>query len=73
MSNVYYNNDWKQKVIDFMEIFELSFLNNMGAVSYTHLLLSIYNEGGKRGLIENINAALPFMDEDMRELSLIHI
>lgn len=30
MSNVYYNNDWKQKVIDFMEIFELSFLNNMG-------------------------------------------
>ena len=29
-------------------------------------LLSIYNEGGKRGLIENINAALPFMDEDMR-------
>ena len=31
-------------------------------------LLSIYNEGGKRGLIENINAALPFMDEDMREL-----
>ena len=32
-------------------------------------LLSIYNEGGKRGLIENINAALPFMDEDMRELA----
>ena len=31
-------------------------------------LLSIYNEGGKRGLMENINAALPFMDEDMREL-----
>lgn len=30
MSNVYYNNDWKQKVIDFMEIFELSFLNNRG-------------------------------------------
>ena len=28
-------------------------------------LLSIYNEGGKRGLMENINAALPFMDEDM--------
>ena len=27
-------------------------------------LLSIYNEGGKRGLMENINAALPFMDED---------
>ena len=29
-------------------------------------LLSIYNEDGKRGLTENINAALPFMDEDMR-------
>ena len=29
-------------------------------------LLSIYNEGGKRGLMENINVALPFMDEDMR-------
>ena len=32
-------------------------------------LLSIYNEGGKRGLVENMNAALPFMDEDMRELA----
>mgnify|MGYP001518947967 FL=1 len=32
-------------------------------------LLSIYNEGGKRGLTENINAALPFMDEDMQELA----
>ncbi len=32
-------------------------------------LLSIYNEDGKRGLTENINAALPFMDEDMRELA----
>ena len=31
--------------------------------------MSIYNEGGKRGLMENINAALPFMDEDMRELA----
>ena len=30
-------------------------------------LLSIYNEGGKRGLM--VNAALPFMDEDMRELA----
>ena len=29
-------------------------------------LFSIYNEDGKRGLTENINAALPFMDEDMR-------
>ncbi len=34
-------------------------------------LLSIYNEDGKRGLTENINAALPFMDEDMRELAKI--
>ena len=32
-------------------------------------LLSIYNEGGKRGLMENINAALPFMDEEMRALA----
>ena len=32
-------------------------------------LLSIYNEGVKRGLMENINVALPFMDEDMRELA----
>ena len=32
-------------------------------------LLSIYNEGGKRGLMEKVNAALPFMDEDMRELA----
>lgn len=31
--------------------------------------MAIYNEGGKRGLMENINAALPFMDEDMRELA----
>ncbi len=28
-------------------------------------LLSIYNEGGKRALIENVNAALPYMDADM--------
>ena len=32
-------------------------------------LLSIYNEGGKRALIENVNAALPYMDADMRELA----
>ena len=32
-------------------------------------LLSIYNEGGKRGLIENVNAALPYMDADMWELA----
>ena len=30
--------------------------------------MSIYNEGGKRRLIENVNAALPYMDADMREL-----
>ena len=32
-------------------------------------LLSIYTEGGKRALIENVNAALPYMDADMRELA----
>lgn len=32
-------------------------------------LLSIYNEVGKRALIENVNAALPYMDADMRELA----
>ena len=32
-------------------------------------LLSIYHEGGKREVMENINSALPFMDEDMRELA----
>lgn len=32
-------------------------------------LLSIYNEGNKRSLIENINAALPYMEEDMRNLA----
>ena len=29
-------------------------------------LMSIYSEGGKREVMENINVALPFMDEDMR-------
>ncbi len=32
-------------------------------------LLSIYAEDSKGALIENINAALPFMDADMRELA----
>lgn len=32
-------------------------------------LLSIYHEGSKQTLIENITAALPFMDEDMRALA----
>lgn len=35
-------------------------------------LLSIYNEGGKRALIENVNAALPYMDADMREACKAH-
>lgn len=30
MSNVSYDSDWKQKVLDFMEIFQLSFINQMG-------------------------------------------
>lgn len=32
-------------------------------------LLSIYNEDGKAQLIENMTAALPYMDADMRELA----
>lgn len=32
-------------------------------------LISIYNEGGKAQLVANITAALPFMDEDMKELA----
>lgn len=32
-------------------------------------LLSIYHEGSKAQLIENMTATLPFMDEDMRELT----
>ena len=32
-------------------------------------LLSIYADGSKRALLDNINAALPFMDADMRELA----
>lgn len=32
-------------------------------------LLNIYHEGSKTQLIENMTAALPFMDEDMRELA----
>ena len=31
--------------------------------------MSIYAEGSKGVLLENINAALPFMDADMRELA----
>lgn len=32
-------------------------------------LLSIYHEGSQAQLRENISAALPYMDEDMRELA----
>ena len=32
-------------------------------------LLSIYADSSKQALLENINAALPYMDADMRELS----
>lgn len=32
-------------------------------------LLSIYYEGSKAQLVKNMTAALPFMDEDMRELA----
>ena len=31
-------------------------------------LLSIYHEGSKAQLTENINATLPYMDADMRHL-----
>ena len=33
-------------------------------------LLSIYHEGSKAQLTENINATLPYMDADMRELAI---
>lgn len=32
-------------------------------------LLSIYHEGSTAQLIENMTAALPYMDADMRELA----
>ena len=32
-------------------------------------LLSIYADSSKQALLENINAALPFVDADMRELA----
>ena len=32
-------------------------------------LLSIYHEGSQEQLRENMNAALPYMDADMRELA----
>ncbi len=33
-------------------------------------LLSIYHEGSKAQLMENMTAALPFMDEDMRPFAV---
>ncbi len=42
---------------------------NLLTVEETNFL-SIYNTGGKRELIENVNAALPFMDGEMRELAV---
>ncbi len=32
-------------------------------------LLSIYADENKRALLENINASLPYVDADMRELA----
>ena len=43
-------------------------MNKIFTVEETNLL-SIYHEDGKAQLIENMTAALPFMDEDMRELA----
>lgn len=43
-------------------------MNNTFTVEETNLL-SIYHEGGKVQLIENMTAALPYMDADMRELA----
>ena len=43
-------------------------MNNTFTVEETNLL-SIYHEGGKAQLIENMTAALPYMDADMRELA----
>ncbi|MCR0263970.1 transposon-transfer assisting family protein [[Clostridium] innocuum] len=43
-------------------------MNNTFTVEETNLL-SIYHEGSKARLIENMTAALPYMDADMRELA----
>lgn len=43
-------------------------MNTRFTVEETNLL-SIYADNSKRALLENINAALPFMDADMRELA----
>ena len=43
-------------------------MNNIFTVEETNLL-SIYHEGGKAQLIENMTVALAYMDADMRELA----
>lgn len=43
-------------------------MNTRFTVEETNLL-SIYADSSKRALFENINAALPYMDADMRELA----
>ena len=43
-------------------------MNTRFTVEETNLL-SIYADENKRALLENINAALPYMDADMRELA----
>ena len=43
-------------------------MNNTFTVEEANLL-SIYYEGGKAQLIENMTVALPYMDADMRELA----
>ena len=43
-------------------------MNNTFTVEETNLL-SIYHEGSKSQLMENMTAALPYMDADMRELA----
>ena len=43
-------------------------MNNTFTVEETNLL-SIFHEGSKAQLMENMTAALPYMDADMRELA----
>ena len=43
-------------------------MNNTFTVEETNVL-SIYHEGSKAQLMENMTAALPYMDADMRELA----
>ena len=43
-------------------------MNNIFTVEETNLL-SIYHEDGKAQLMENMTAALPYMDADMREFA----